>query len=321
MAAAMALNNGTDVELGSTLFISNLRAAVNSNLTTAATVRIAARRALKSHFRAGRFDLMDAEYSYSRLGVANINTTAHQAISLEAALQSLVLLKNDGTLPLKVGLRLAVLGPQGVTVAGLLPDYAGNDKNANTCMTGGVPSNDCMTTIADALASMNHGGKTSSAAGVEVNSAKTSGIASALTLGRAADAVVLVLGIDKTVEQEGTDRTDTALPGLQESFAQQVLSLGKPTVLVLVNGGQLAIDSLVKGPVAIVEAFNPAVMGPRAIALSLFGHSNRWGRLPYTLYPHSFIDQQPMDNFDMAKAPGRTYKYYQANPCLSSASV
>ncbi|CAE8585259.1 unnamed protein product [Polarella glacialis] len=55
-------------------------------------------------------------------------------------------------------------------------------------------------------------------------------------------------------------------------------------------------------------------MGPRALALSLFGQANRWGRLPHTLYPHSYINEQPMDNFDMAKSPGRTYKYYQGQP-------
>ena len=78
-----------------------------------------------------------------------------------------------------------------------------------------------------------------------INSNATSGIAAALALGRAADTIVLALGIDKTVETEGTDRADTALPGEQQAFATQVLALGKPTVLVLVNGGALAIDALV----------------------------------------------------------------------------
>ena len=62
-------------------------------------------------------------------------------------------------------------------------------------------------------------------------------IAAALALGKDADVVVLALGIDKTIEHEGADRASIALPGLQESFALQVLALGKPTVLVLTNGG------------------------------------------------------------------------------------
>ena len=104
---------------------------------------------------------------------------------------------------------------------------------------------DCIPTIAEAVASYNTGGTTTSAAGVDINSNATSGIAAALALGRAADTIVLALGIDKTVETEGTDRADTALPGEQQAFATQVLALGKPTVLVLVNGGALAIDALV----------------------------------------------------------------------------
>jgi hypothetical protein len=106
------------------------------------------------------------------------------------------------------------------------------------------------------------------------SSTAAGGIASALQIAKAADAVVLVLGIDKSVEREGTDRIDTALPPLQEGFAHQILALNKPTVLVLTNGGALVIDSLAgpraaagaaaatgAAPYAIVEAFNPAVMG------------------------------------------------------------
>ena len=92
------------------------------------------------------------------------------------------------------------------------------------------------------------------------------------------------------------DRVDTALPGQQEPFAKAVLALGKPVVLVLCNGGALAIDALMTGPVAIVEAFNPAVMGPRALAASLFGRENRWGKLPVTMYPRSYVKQQPLGN-------------------------
>jgi hypothetical protein len=68
-----------------------------------------------------------------------------------------------------------------------------------------------------------------------------------LELVKSADVAVLVLGNDKSQEHEGIDRPDTALPGQQESFAAKVLALGKPTVLVLSNGGALAIDALLAG--------------------------------------------------------------------------
>ena len=82
-----------------------------------------------------------------------------------------------------------------------------------------------------------------------------------------------VLGITKSEEHEGIDRHDTLLPGAQSDFAQQVLAAakGKPVVLVLVSGGILSIDELVQPAPAIVDSFNPAQQGPKAIAHTLFG--------------------------------------------------
>jgi hypothetical protein len=80
------------------------------------------------------------------------------------------------------------------------------------------------------------GGVTTNATGVGVRSSNGSGIAAALQLGKVADVIVLCLGTDKSVEHEGIDRRDILLPGLQASFAMQVLALGKPVVLVLTNG-------------------------------------------------------------------------------------
>merc|ERR1719199_1641729 len=68
---------------------------------------------------------------------------------------------------------------------------------------------------------------------------------------------------------------------------------------------------------AIVEAFNPAVVGGTAVGASLFGLENRWGKLPITMYPHKYITEQSMVNYDMSAAPGRTYKYYQGSPLFN----
>ena len=103
--------------------------------------------------------------------------------------------------------------------------------------------------IAQALAAANVGGTTATASGVDVDSANTAGIAKALAAVDGADAVVLVLGLTHAQEHEGMDRADTMLPGLQGSFAAQVLAAAKakktPVVLVLCSGGVLSIDSLV----------------------------------------------------------------------------
>jgi len=324
-AAAYALMNGTDLEMGESIF-GVLDKAIAAGLATEKRLNEAVRRSFKVLFQVGRFDPPEAS-EWSKFGLDTINSTFHQQVSYEAALQSLVLLKNSGidgdgdqrTLPLKQGSRVAVVGPQAVTRAGLLSDYAADQQ----CFGG---DDHCIGTIAEGIAAANVGGVTTSAQGVEVNSKNTDGIKEASDIVSAADVVVLVLGNDKTIEHEGIDRVDTALPGLQSSFAKQILALNKTTVLVLTNGGALAIDELTErshsgSPAdapepgyAIVEAFNPAVLGGKAIGASLFGIENRWGKLPVTMYPHDYVDQQPMTNYDMSVSPGRTYKYYQGTP-------
>lgn len=161
---------------------------------------------------------------------------------------------------------------------------------------------------------MNVGGKTTAVKGVDINSQDTSDVAAAIAAAQQADIVILALGIDKSVEYEGADRVNITLPGLQEWFALKILSLSKPTVLVLTNGGAVAIDRLVSGPAAIVEAFNPSTQGARALADLLFGRANRWGKLPITLYPADYVSQVSLTDFSMSTSPGRTYRYYTGTP-------
>ena len=245
--------------------------------------------------------------------MADVNHSMHQQISYEAALQSLVLLKNDRALPIKDGTKVAVVGPHSVSRNGLFSDYAVQSH----CFDG---TDACVPTLAEGVAAANEGGSVSAAMGVEINSNKTDGIPAALDLVRKSDVVVLALGDDTSIEREGHDRVDTALPGLQESFAKQVLDLEKPTILVLVSGGPMAIDGILtykakdSSGFAIVQAFYPSQKGAHALGKTLFGKENRWGKLPITMYPHKYISEQAMTNYDMSAAPGRTYKYYQGQP-------
>ena len=195
--------------------------------------------------------------------------------------QSFVLLKNKGSaLPLKKGTSIAVLGPQS-SGYGLFSDYFGDDVcfSFNAHYQSDIT---CITTIADAVRKANVGGHTVNATGVDIDSKDASRIPAALTAAKAADVIILALGLDKSIEHEGSDRPNTLLPGLQEEFAAKVYALGKPVVLVLTNGGPLSIDNLVDGAAAIVEAFNPAIGAPM-LAKTLFGDANKWGKMPYTV--------------------------------------
>eukprot|EP00658_Telonema_sp_P-2_P004662 TRINITY_DN11725_c0_g2_i2.p1 TRINITY_DN11725_c0_g2~~TRINITY_DN11725_c0_g2_i2.p1 ORF type:complete len:747 (-),score=170.82 TRINITY_DN11725_c0_g2_i2:277-2517(-) len=307
-ASAKALNGGLDIYGGwdDDLWTQGyLLKAIEDNMTTANAVTAAVTRTFLQKFKVGMFDPVESD-EWTQIGAEALNSSYAQQVSFEAALQGLVLLKNDGNLlPLSPGIHVAVVGPMANATTGLLSDYANTEIEPSP-----------MESIAGALAAANLGGSTEVAVGVDVDSNRTSGIGAALELAGRADLVVLVLGITRDQEHEGIDRQDTLLPGNQQSFAEQVLSsapAGK-VVLVLCNGGILSVDTLIPKASAIIEAFSPAVMGPRAIAESLFGHHNRWGKLPVTVYPAEYSNQLQITDMSFTTPPGRSYRYYQATP-------
>ncbi|MEJ2736762.1 MAG: glycoside hydrolase family 3 C-terminal domain-containing protein, partial [Anaerolineae bacterium] len=135
-----------------------------------------------------------------------------------------------------------------------------------------------------------------------------------------ADVIVAVMGLSSHLEGEdmpvevegfsGGDRTDIKLPAPQEELLKEICRLGKPTVLVLLNGSALALGSAAEDIPAIVEAWYPGEAGGDALADVLFGDFNPAGRLPITFY-RSVDDLPPFDDYRMAN---RTYRYFQGQP-------
>jgi beta-glucosidase-like glycosyl hydrolase len=306
-ASAKALNGGMDLYAGEAdnfWHDGYLAKAVNDSLTTEALVDEALARAMLAIMRTGAFDPIDGQ-PYVNLTVANgVNTSLHQQVAFEAALQSLVLLKNsNATLPLKRGVRMAVLGPLSSVTTRLASDYAEADycaynDSGTWCRDGFNVQKDptnvdracCLSgaSIAAGLAAANSGGVTHQADGVLVSGGNLSDVPAAIALIKNADVVVMVLGDTTAEEDEGADRSNTLLPGNQAFFGRQVLNAsaaaGVPVVLILVNGGAISIDPLLTfpAPSAVIEAFKPVVQGPRAIAETIFGDHNRFGKLPVT---------------------------------------
>jgi beta-glucosidase len=142
----------------------------------------------------------------------------------------------------------------------------------------------------------------------------------ALDAARQADAVVLVMGLSPRLEGEemrvqiegfsGGDRVQIGLPRMQEELMQKVAALGKPTVLVLLNGSAVAVNWAKDHIPAIVEAWYPGQAGGTAIADVLFGDYNPAGRLPVTFYKS--VDQLPQ--FTDYSMKGRTYRFFQGEP-------
>jgi beta-glucosidase len=142
----------------------------------------------------------------------------------------------------------------------------------------------------------------------------------ALAVARQADAVVLVLGLSPKLEGEempvhvegfeGGDRVQIGLPAAQEDLMQKIAALGKPVVLVLLNGSALAVNWARDHVPAIVEAWYPGQAGGTALADVLFGDYNPAGRLPVTFYKST--DQLPP--FTDYSMQGRTYRYFTGEP-------
>ena len=305
-AAALALNSGTDIDCAGTM-PDNLAAALAANLTTEATLDASVSRVLGLSFLAGRFDPL-AGQPYTRIPLSAVGSPAHAALSFDAALQGMVLLRNDGSLlPLAPGRALAVVGPfaanQGDLAGNYYEDICSNATSDASC----VPS------IFTALAAANAGGETALEPGCDMVDASKQNISGAVAVAAAADVVVLALGINSQVCNEGTDRTTLSLPGAQPALAAAVLALGKPTIVLLVAGAVLDVAAIAANPAAqtaIVLGGPPGNQGGAPIAAALFGAANRWGRTTLSHYLAANLSEAlPPQGYDMAAPPGRTYKY------------
>ena len=124
---------------------------------------------------------------------------------------------------------------------------------------------------------------------------------------RKSDVVIAVMGINKSIEREGHDRTELTLPAEQREFLEELYKVNKRIVLVLVAGSQLALNWEHDHLPAIVNAWYPGQQGGTAVAEVLFGMYNPAGRVPLTYY-RSQDDLPAFDDYDITK---RTYMYYQ----------
>lgn len=339
-ATAASINSGADLETGpvwtgddvldatgKVMPKGGLVEAVAAGTVSMSTIDRALGRALAAKMKLGIFD-PDSGSVYLKYGIDDLSSPGHVTALAEAAAQSFVLLSNPaGALPLKPGGSLAVVGPHSVTRAGLLAGYAGDSWCYTEKYDGSHKETDCIPPIGESLAMANVGGATTIVEGVPVTMAcNTSNpffgnascdIAKAVAAARQAETVVLCLGSSSqndegpSVDSEGHDEPDYSLPGSQKALADAIFAVGKPVVLLLVNGGIVQIDDYAHKAAAVVEAFLPALQAP-ALAAQLYGRTNRWGKLPVTYYSGKL----PWNLTDMAVSTGvgRTYRYYSGTP-------
>eukprot|EP00036_Acanthoecidae_sp_10tr_P008588 CAMPEP_0182919026 /NCGR_PEP_ID=MMETSP0105_2-20130417/2424_1 /TAXON_ID=81532 ORGANISM="Acanthoeca-like sp., Strain 10tr" /NCGR_SAMPLE_ID=MMETSP0105_2 /ASSEMBLY_ACC=CAM_ASM_000205 /LENGTH=784 /DNA_ID=CAMNT_0025056151 /DNA_START=43 /DNA_END=2397 /DNA_ORIENTATION=+ len=305
---------GCDIDSGNTYYDSLLE-GVNQSLCTMADVDRAVFNTMRVRFELGLFD--PPTTPFWQLGTKDIGTDAATALNYEAACKGLVLVSNPkAVLPLKKGLKIAVIGPHGNESTEIIQRDTGKICPNATGEGRNHFSFDCVLSPYEAIAAANVGGSTTYTQGCDLFEPSIDGFAAALEAAKEADVIVLGLGISETVktpasdpylEQEGHDRQSIDLPQVQQKLATALLALGKPTVAFFLNGGSVAFRGDVLEKAAVIEAFYPGMEGSRALADSIFGTVNRWGRMPYTVYPAEWADKNSMFDFDVTHK--RTYRY------------
>ena len=310
-AAAMALDAGLDVELpGTDCYGEPLLQAVRSGRVAETTVDTAVRRVLTTKFELGLFERPIVE---PEGGAAVTATPAQRRLAAEIAGKSLVLLRNDGVLPLRPDIAsIAVIGPNADEPRHLVGDYAyavhveslqevlRSGRNVFDIPIDEEHSLDAVVIDAPSVLAelgTRFGDRVRFARGCAVNSAERTGFAEAVALAAECAVAVMVMGdkaglTDDCTSGESRDVASLDLPGVQEALVHAVLDTGTPVVLVLVAGRPIGSAALHERCAAVLMAWLPGEAGGAAIADALTGDVNPGGKLPIT-YPRS-VGQIPV---------------------------
>ncbi|KAK4597146.1 hypothetical protein RGQ29_014940 [Quercus rubra] len=309
-AIAQTLRAGMDLDCGKSYpkYTGN---AVNQSKVRESDIDKALENLYIVLFRTGFFDGIPA---YKSLGKNDICTNKSIELATRAAKEGITLLKNEGgTLPLSTAMfkNLAVVGPHANATIAMLGNYAFESKH---------PGSPChYTSPIDGFSTY---GKVNYAAGCgDIACNKTSLIPQAVESAKIADATIILVGLDLTVEVEKLDRVDLLLPGNQSELINQVANAAKgPVILVLMCAGGVDISFAKNNPKikAILWVGYPGEEGGRAIADVVFGLYNPGGRLPVTWYEANYVNKIPLTSMqfrpdDSKGYPGRTYKFFNGS--------
>ncbi|KAA8545777.1 hypothetical protein F0562_020772 [Nyssa sinensis] len=256
--------------------------------------------------RLGFFDGDPKLLPFGKLGPSDICTNDHQLFAVEAAKQGIVLLdNNNGALPLSRNTikNLAIIGPNGNATGAMISIYAGVPCRYTSPLQG---LQKYVPTVTYEPGCSN------------VGCSDASQIEAAVKAAAAADAVVLVVGLDQSIEREGVDRVNLTLPGFQEKLVMDVANAtNRSIVLVIMSASPIDVSFAKKNSKigGVLWVGYPGQAGGDAIAQVIFGDYNPGGRSPFTWYPQEYVDQVPMTDMNMrANAtrnfPGRTYRFY-----------
>ena len=307
-AAALALHSGCDLNCGNAYRY--LRIAVEEGLVDEQDIDRSLERLLVTRLKLGI--LGEETGPYAAISYAENDSEEHHRLALRAAEKSMTLLKNTGILPLKrEAIRtLAVIGPNADSRAALQGNYYGTASRYYTVLDG------LRTYLGAETAVLYAQGCHLFQTQVEACAEYDDRSAEALSAAERADAVVLCVGLDASIEGEqgdafngdgSGDKVDLRLPGLQNELMEKILDTGKPVIVVNLSGSAVDLSLAQRRADAVVQAWYPGAFGGLAIARLLFGEYSPAGRLPVTFY-RAAEDLPPFEDYGMT---GRTYRYFE----------
>lgn len=304
-AVARAVVTGTDLECGSDY--PAIPDAVAQGKLTEEQVDISLKRLLQARFELGDFD-DDQLVAWTDIPMSVVCSAEHRELALQAARESMTLLKNDGILPLCSKQRIVVVGPNADNASMQWGNYNGFPTETITILDG-IRSKSDQVSFLDGF---EHVGK-----GMDEKQLLAEHYLSRIS---DADVVVFVGGISPRLEGEemsvdaegfkGGDRLSIELPKVQRDFLAALHAMGKPVVYVNCSGSAMGLVPEQANANAILQAWYPGEQGGRAVADVLFGDYNPSGKLPVTFYRS--VDQLP--DYEDYRMAGRTYRYFQGEP-------
>jgi beta-glucosidase len=298
-AGELAVNAGVDMDMQGAVYYNYLEKQVTEDKVKLARIDQAVRQILRIKYALGLFE---DPYRYNDMErqATNIFTPSHRATARATARESLVLLKNENNaLPLRKNIsQLAVIGPLAESQEDMLGAWHADGR-----------AGDCVSLLTGIQAALGKTTNISYTPGVSVEGDDETGIPAALAAARLADAVIVVAGEKWTMSGEAASRTSITLPGKQAELIRQLHQIGKPVIVILLNGRPLDLTNIIDHSDAILEAWYPGSEGGHAVADILFGDYAPVGKLPIT-FPRS-LGQVPiyynMKNTGRPYDPGNKY--------------
>ena len=333
MRAAKALNAGNDVDFPEGKSYKFLPDAIEKGLVSQQTLEKAVKRVLMHKERLG---LLDKNAKLYESGHIEWDSKENRNTAYQLATQSVVMLQNNGVLPLKKASKIALVGPNANSMWSMVGDYSyhsmrffwkkeiENDLNPRIVnlkagMEANIPdgyslkySRGCdWTEVVETVVEQGGDPRVAYMQDIQnrkIDSGEEANLDEALKIASESDVIVAAVGENVMLCGENRDRTTLRLPGKQEQFVEKLVATGKPVVLVIFGGRSQIISGLAEKCAAVIQAWYPGEEGGNAIADIIYGKVNPSGKLSVS-YPNVEIKEPICYNTSVEKDPRIAYPF------------